>query len=97
MRFAPWWRKAVLTLRVVAGVGWLGSDVLLLALGVAGLSGGVGEDVAYPAMSFVGGALFLPLSAVLIMSVAPAACRPWGRRADRGGNGESGPVGVAEA
>ncbi|MEV4130663.1 hypothetical protein AB0J72_00670 [Dactylosporangium sp. NPDC049742] len=97
MRFTPWWRKAVQALRVVTAVGWLGSDVVLLALGAAGLSGVVDKDVAYPAMGFVGGAMFVPLSVVLVVSAALAACKPWERRTGRGVKSESGPVGVAGA
>jgi hypothetical protein len=79
MRFPPRWRKAVLTLHVVTAVGWLGVDVVLLALGIGGLSGGVDKDLAYPAMSIVGAALFVPLSyLVWVVGVVNAVGTPWG-------------------
>jgi hypothetical protein len=79
MRFTPRWRKAILTLHVVTAVGWLGSDMVLLTLGVAGLSGAVGGDVAYPAMSLVGTVLFVPLSfLVWVVGVVNALGTPWG-------------------
>jgi hypothetical protein len=62
MRLSPRWRTAVLTLHVVAAVGWLGSVMVLLALGAAGVSGAVDAEVAYPAMRLVGLLLFVPLS-----------------------------------
>ncbi|MEV4508046.1 hypothetical protein AB0K00_03700 [Dactylosporangium sp. NPDC049525] len=79
MRFTPKWRKAVLTLHVITAVGWLGSDLVLLTLGVAGLSGAADKDVAYPAMSLVGIALFVPLSyLVWVIGVVNAVGTPWG-------------------
>jgi hypothetical protein len=79
MRFTPKWRKAILTLHLITAVGWLGADMVLLMLGIAGLTGGVGKDVAYPAMSLVGAALFVPLTyLVWVIGVVNAVGTPWG-------------------
>ncbi len=79
MRFTPRWRKAILTLHVITAVGWLGSDLVLLTLGISGLSGAADKDVAYPAMSIVGTALFVPLSyLVWVIGVVNAVGTPWG-------------------
>ncbi|MET7419143.1 hypothetical protein [Dactylosporangium sp. NPDC005555] len=79
MKFTPRWRKAVLTLHVVTAVGWLGTDLVLLTFGIAGLSGGAGKDVVYPAMRIVGTALFVPLTyLVWVVGVVNAVGTPWG-------------------
>jgi len=79
VRFTPGWRKAILTLHVVTAVGWLGTDLVLLTLGVAGLSGAADRAVVYPAMALVGKALFVPLSfLVWVVGVVNALGTPWG-------------------
>ena len=75
---SPPWRKFVLTAHVVTAVGWLGVDLVLLTLGIAGLSG-ADPDVVYPAQSLVGRALFAPLSALVwLIGVTNALLTPWG-------------------
>jgi hypothetical protein len=79
MRFTPRWRKAILTLHVVTAVGWLGTDLVLLTLGVAGLSGAADRAVVYPALGLVGTVLFVPLTfLVWIVGVVNALGTPWG-------------------
>jgi hypothetical protein len=78
MKFAPRWRKAVLTAHVVTAVGWLGVDLVLLTFGVAGLSG-ADPDLVYPAQSLVGRLLFVPLSVLVwLIGVVNAIGTPWG-------------------
>jgi hypothetical protein len=78
MKLTPRWRKAVLTLHVVTSVGWLGTDLVLVTLGVTGMSGWR-PDVVYPAMGFVGQVLFVPLSVVVwLIGVFNAWATPWG-------------------
>jgi hypothetical protein len=78
MRFAPRWRKAVLTAHVVTAVGWLGVDLVLLTFGVAGLSG-ADPELVYPAQSLVGRLLFTPLSLLVwLIGVVNAIGTPWG-------------------
>ncbi|MDW5322805.1 hypothetical protein [Plantactinospora sp. KLBMP9567] len=78
MTLSPPWRKALLTLHVVTAVGWLGVDVVLLTLGVAGARGS-DPDVVYPVMALVGQAVFVPLSVLAwLVGVASALLTPWG-------------------
>lgn len=78
MRLAPRWRKAVLTVHVVTAVGWLGVDLVLLTLGVAGLTG-ADPEVVYPAQSLIGRMLFAPLSVLVwLVGVVNAVGTPWG-------------------
>ncbi len=70
-------RKALLTLHVTTAVGWLGVDVVLLVLGVAGRAG-VDAAVVYPAMGLIGRSLFVPLSVLAwLVGVINAAVTPW--------------------
>jgi hypothetical protein len=79
MRFTPRWRKAVLTLHVITAVGWLGTDLVLLMLGIAGLTGAADAAVVYPAAGLVGQALFVPLCyLVWLVGVINALGTPWG-------------------
>ncbi len=78
MRLAPRRRKAVLTVHVVTAVGWLGVDLVLLTLGVAGLTG-ADPEVVYPAQSLIGRMLFAPLSVLVwLVGVVNAVGTPWG-------------------
>ncbi|MDG4789056.1 hypothetical protein O7626_24520 [Micromonospora sp. WMMD1102] len=78
MKLSPPWRKALLTLHVVTAVGWLGIDVVLLTLGVAGARG-ADPDLVYPAAALVGQAVFVPLSVLAwLVGLASALLTPWG-------------------
>jgi len=78
MRLSPWWRKAVLTTHVVTAVGWLGTDAVLVAFGIAGMSG-ADPAVIYPALGLVGQWLFVPFSILVwLVGVFNAWATPWG-------------------
>lgn len=78
MTLTPRWRKAVLTVHVISAVGWLGTDLVLLTLGAAGLAGWRPE-VAYPAQGFIGLYLFTPLSLIVwLVGLINALVTPWG-------------------
>jgi hypothetical protein len=75
---APRWRKTVLTLHVITAVGWLGTDLVLVTLGISGVAG-ADPAVVYPAMGLIGTTLFIPLSlAVWLIGVFNAWTTPWG-------------------
>lgn len=77
-RLSPPARKALLTLHLVTSLGWLGVDLVLLALGVAVLRG-ADPAAVYPISALVGTVLFAPLSvAVWLVGVASALLTPWG-------------------
>ncbi|MFE9692794.1 DUF2269 domain-containing protein [Micromonospora sp. NPDC005806] len=77
-RLSPTGRKALLTLHLVTSLGWLGADLVLLTLGVAGLRGADPESV-YPTAGLLVTYLFAPLSvAVWLVGVASALLTPWG-------------------
>jgi hypothetical protein len=79
VKFTPRWRKAILTLHVVTAVGWLGTDLVLLTLGIAGLTGAADRAVVYPAAALVGEVLFVPLTFVVwLVGVVNAIGTPWG-------------------
>ncbi|MBE1492673.1 hypothetical protein [Plantactinospora soyae] len=78
MKLSPPWRKALLTLHVVTAVGWLGVDVVLLTLGVAGARGAA-PGVVYPAIGLIGLTLFVPLSVLAwLVGIVSSLCTPWG-------------------
>jgi hypothetical protein len=78
MTITPRWRKVLLTVHVSTAVGWLGVDLVLLTLGLAGLAG-ADPAVVYPAQSLVGRVLFTPLSVLVwLVGVLNAALTPWG-------------------
>jgi hypothetical protein len=78
MTISPAWRKTLLTVHVATAVGWLGSDFVMLALGISGLSG-ADTDVVYPAMYLVARVVFAPLSfVVLAVAVLNGLLTPWG-------------------
>ncbi|SCG61314.1 hypothetical protein [Micromonospora inositola] len=77
-RLSPAARKALLTLHLVTSLGWLGADLVLLMLGVAGLRG-ADPEVVYPAAGLVVTYLFAPLSVVVwLVGVVSALLTPWG-------------------
>jgi hypothetical protein len=80
LRLSPPWRKGVLTLHVILSVGWLGLDLVLLVLGVAGLTrdGGTGR-AAYLAMGVLADVLLLPVSlGALLSGVVVSLGTKWG-------------------
>ncbi|MFB9236047.1 hypothetical protein ACFFWC_10890 [Plantactinospora siamensis] len=78
MRVPPRIRKTLLTAHVATSVGWLGVDLALLTLGIAGLAG-ADRDVVYPAAALLATLLFAPLSgAVWLIGVLNALLTPWG-------------------
>ena len=78
MRFSPRVRKAVLTVHVVTAVGWLGAEVTVLALAVAGL-GGADPAVVYPAIGLIGVPVLVPLAlAAWAVGVFSSLGTPWG-------------------
>ena len=75
---APSGRRALLSAHIVSAVALLGADAVVLALGVAGLSGWEPRTV-YPAMHLVATDLMAPLAALgLITGVALATTSRWG-------------------
>jgi hypothetical protein len=77
MKLSSRWRKALLTLHIATAGGWLGSDLVLLTFGVAGLAGR-DPAVVYPAAALVGTFVFAPLSlAVWLIGVGSALLSPW--------------------
>lgn len=78
MKLSPPWRKALLTLHVITAVGWLGVDLVLLTLGVAGARG-ADPEMVYPVLALVGQSVFVPLSVLAwLVGVASALLTPWG-------------------
>ncbi|SBT49122.1 hypothetical protein [Micromonospora narathiwatensis] len=77
-RLSPAGRKALLTLHLVTSLGWLGADLVLLALGVAGLRG-ADPEVVYPAAGLLATWLFAPLSVLVwLVGLTSALLTPWG-------------------
>ncbi|MEV1330637.1 hypothetical protein AB0J20_13785 [Micromonospora costi] len=77
-RTRPTTRKALLTLHLVTSLGWLGTDLVLLTLGVAVLRGADPATV-YPVAALVGTVLFAPLSILTwVVGVVSALLTPWG-------------------
>ncbi|MFC4150506.1 hypothetical protein ACFO0M_29995 [Micromonospora mangrovi] len=77
-RLSPTTRKALLTLHLVTSLGWLGTDLVLLILGIAGLRGAPPTAV-YPTAGLVVTWLFAPLSGLVwLVGVASALLTPWG-------------------
>jgi hypothetical protein len=71
-------RKAVLTAHVVTAVGWLGAEVIVLALAAAGL-GGADPAVVYPAIGLIGVPLLVPLALTAwAIGVVSGLGTPWG-------------------
>ncbi|SBT45558.1 hypothetical protein [Micromonospora auratinigra] len=77
-RLSPAGRKALLTVHLVTSLGWLGADLVLLTLGVAGLRG-ADPAVVYPTAGLLVTYLFAPLSLVVwLLGLASALLSPWG-------------------
>ncbi|WFE52444.1 hypothetical protein [Micromonospora sp. WMMD1155] len=77
-RIPPAARKGLLTLHLVTSLGWLGTDLVLLTLGIAVQRGG-DPAVLYPVGALVGTVLFAPLSILVwLVGVASALLTPWG-------------------
>ncbi len=72
------WRKALLTVHVIISVGWLGTDLVLVTLGVSGVAGWRPE-VVYPAQGYIGLVLFAPLSVLVwLVGLINGLATPWG-------------------
>ncbi|MBM0232727.1 hypothetical protein JNW91_13170 [Micromonospora sp. STR1_7] len=77
-RIPPTARKALLTLHLVTSLGWLGTDLVLLTLGVA-VQRGADPAVVYPVTALLGTVLFAPLSVLVwLVGVVSALLTPWG-------------------
>lgn len=75
---SPSARRALLSTHIVSAVGVLGVDAVVLALGVAGLSGADPRTV-YPAMHLVAADLMAPLAVLALVSgVVLATMSHWG-------------------
>jgi uncharacterized membrane protein len=63
-RLPPQWRKLLLTVHIVVAVGVLGTDLVLLTLGVSGLASGDAELIraGYLTMGLLGEAVLVPLA-----------------------------------
>lgn len=74
---APW-RKLLLTVHVVATVSVLGTDLVLLALGISSL-GGADPRTIYPAAHLVGARLVGPLAVLALgTGLLLGVLTPWG-------------------
>ena len=74
----PTWRKILLSVHIATAVSVLGTDVVLLALGIAGLRGASPETI-YPAARLVGAWLVAPLAVTALASgVLLGLLTPWG-------------------
>lgn len=72
------WRKLLLTLHVAASVSVLGTDLALVALGIASV-GGADPVTIYPAARLVGAWLVTPLALIAFASgLALGLLTPWG-------------------
>jgi hypothetical protein len=74
-------RKTVLTVHVVASVGWLGLDIGLLTLGVVGVAtaDATTMEAAYLAMGIFADRLIVPVSVATVASgLVLAVATPWG-------------------
>ena len=80
MKLTPRWRKTVLITHVVASVGWLGADAVLVVLGIAGLTGAAGgPDVVYPVAGLIGTVLITPLAlGALVTGLVSGLGTRWG-------------------
>lgn len=78
MNLPPRWRKLLLMVHLVATIGWLGADLVLLALGISGVRGSDPQTV-YPAARLVGAWLVAPLAVVSLgTGLVQGLLTPWG-------------------
>ena len=78
MRLPAPWRTLLLTVHVAATVSVLGTDLVLLALGLAS-TGGADPRTIYPAAHLVGARLVAPLTVVALgTGVLLGLLTPWG-------------------
>ena len=72
------WRKLLLTVHVVATISVLGTDMVLLLLGLASL-GGTGPRAIYPAAYLVAARLVAPLALISLgTGILLGILTPWG-------------------
>jgi hypothetical protein len=72
------WRKLLLTVHVVATVSVLGTDLVLLLLGLASL-GGTDPRMSYPAAYLVVARLMVSLALISLgTGILPGILTPWG-------------------
>jgi hypothetical protein len=80
-RLPPGWRNLLLTTHIVVAVGVLGTDLVLLTLGVTGLASRDPELIraGYLAMGLLGEAVLLPLAlAAPLTGILLGLGTPWG-------------------
>ncbi|MQA86664.1 MAG: hypothetical protein GEV03_19025 [Streptosporangiales bacterium] len=78
MNLSQRWRRPLLTLHVVAAVSLIGTDLVLVALGISGVRGADPRTV-YPAAYLVEAWLVAPLVVVALgTGVLQAVLLPWG-------------------
>jgi hypothetical protein len=76
-RLSPRWRKGVLTVHVVASVGWIGLAGCLIALAAVGLN--TGEAWVYRAIGVLGGTFLLPVGmSAFVSGVVLGLGTKWG-------------------
>jgi hypothetical protein len=74
----PTWRNVLLSVHIATAVGVLGTDAVLLALGIAGMRESSPETI-YPAASLVGSWLVAPLAVTaLITGTLLGVLTQWG-------------------
>ena len=81
MRDARLWRRIVLTVHLVASVGWIGAVIAYLALNVASMTATDAGMVrmAWSAMEIIGWWAIVPLAlGSLLTGVVVAVTTPWG-------------------
>lgn len=77
-QLTPRWRNALLTVHIVSTVGVLGADLVLLVLGLTGLSGADPVRV-YPAAQLIGSTIVAPFAAAaLVTGLLLALLTPYG-------------------
>jgi purine-cytosine permease-like protein len=78
MRLPALWRKPLFAVHLMAAIGWFGTSLALLSLGVAGARGSNPATV-YPAAHLVGAWLTAPLAVIaLATGVLQAVLTGWG-------------------
>jgi hypothetical protein len=78
MNLSPRWRKLLLVVHLVAAVGWVGAELVLLALAVSGVRG-TDPRTVYPAAGLVGAWLVAPLALVTLgTGLLQGLLTPWG-------------------